>query len=125
MRLSPWITGLAGVLAAGQTLTQGLAWQAGYAGALGAPLTTWDAFYARHGIYAPWQGTGWLWRWGFSAPEVVLWPVVAATVILLLGLLAGGKGAHGPRNRQEPPVLAGHGTARWATKADIKRMGLW
>lgn len=96
-------------------LTQALAWQWGYHPLLGPPLVTWQAFWIRHGLYAPWQGLGWLWQWGLPP-----WPLLRAA--LLVSVVCGGVGLLGGALTG----AAGRSTgSRWGTWCDLWHLGLF
>lgn len=111
------------LLLAAQSFTQALAWQAHYAPALGTPLVTRTAGAQRHGLYRPWDGLGWAWRWGRQTPEALRLPGLLALGLLSVGLLACQRQMP-VRLGEAPPPATGHGTARWARRRDLRAMGL-
>jgi type IV secretion system protein VirD4 len=123
MTLHPLHTVLVSSLVAAQLFTQSLAYQARYAPALGRPLTTVQVFQRSHGVYAPWQGAVWAWRWGQSAPDVLRMAGLLASLPLVLGGLLVRRQREGG-TEAGPPPLTGHGTTRWATWRDICQAGL-
>jgi len=119
-----------GVLLACVVFTQSLAYQARYGAALGSPLYVKHLFHRPHGVYYPWQGLEWAWRWGRQAPQAVktaaglaLVPLLGGVVLAFVGHRGAGQVAHGRAG--EPPPMTGHGTTVWATKRDIKKAGLF
>ena len=110
-------------LLASQVGTQILAYQTHYAAALGPPLATWHVFSRPHGLYAPWQGWQWAWQWAWTSPGAFRTAALATGLTFALGLLAGGSRGRQGRHGQPPPG-EGHGTARWATRREMKAAGL-
>jgi type IV secretion system protein VirD4 len=106
--------------------TQVLAWQARYAPALGPPLLRLGPFPGgplvlrqAHALYLPSAGWVWAWRWGRQHPTPFRSAALAAvgTMAVLVWPLRR-TAAPGP------PPRTGHGTARWATRQDVKAAGL-
>lgn len=109
-----WLMLLGSAVVACQTFTQGIAWQARYHPALGRPVAQIPALYVLHGIYAPWQGVLWTWRWGAATPHVLGMPLLAAAATMALGI-----GIAGRVERRDT------GQGRWATRGDLRRAGVY
>ena len=122
-----WRPGLVGVgiLGAGSVLaTQFMAWRLEYQDALGGAWLN----FGRHAVYLPWQGLEWLARFGWD-PN----PYVRNTLLGAIGIEAGAMFAavaaamllldRRPRRlSQDQDHL--HGSARFATRADLVAQGL-
>ena len=95
--------------------TQYLAWQYNHSPALGEPLIG--------GMYGPWKVVQWSLAWSDNDPQLyqkATMLVAAAGVIAfsLFGLV------YFMLRRKGQPHRALHGTARWATQAEIQESGL-
>lgn len=98
------------------------------AGAVAALIFIWQSVYAFHAL----QADSWVWvvkyTWTYGhAPDFVAWGIVGAAAaiiaaMLLLQVLAmriGGDTRHGGHDDKTL-----HGSARWASKGDVRRTGL-
>ena len=114
------------VLLACQVFTQSLAYQAGYTPALGTPVWTRPGFRTTHGVYLPWQGLGWAWRWGHQASQAVRTAALWAVLPVALGIALAVTPGAGPRQGRAggPPPMTGHGTGRWARRHDARKARL-
>lgn len=107
--LALWI-----VFASGFT-TQWLAGQFGYQAALGER----GAF----GLYQPFAWVGWIWRFYRSAPDVFAWAWCGFAAAVTIGGFAYALSVgFGSRSIKKHDGV--HGTAHWASEAEIRKSGL-
>lgn len=92
--------------------TQVLAYQAGYAPALGTPVVRLPVFTILYPVYRPWQGYQWAWWWGQRAPQPCLYAALSG---LLGGLVVWGLCRPTPPKADE---------AHWATRRELRRAEL-
>ena len=98
------------------------------AAALAALIFLWQSVYAFHAL----QADSWVWVikyiWAYGhAPDFIAWGIVGAAAAIIVFLLVlqvlatriGGDTRHGGHDDKTL-----HGSARWATKADVRRTGL-
>lgn len=95
--------------------TQYLAARFGYHPALGSPLIV--------GVYAPWQWLVWVFQFGTNARALFLWTQLGLVLAIGLGFLAYVL-LIGFRTRSAKRHEGIHGTAHWATEAEIRATGL-
>ncbi len=97
------------------TGTQYLAWQYNNAPELGGPLIG--------DLYGPWQIIAWSRAWYASDPSLYdkAFMLVAAAGVITFSLFSL---VHFLIRRQAQPHTSLHGTARWATRAEIQEAGL-
>jgi len=100
-------------LTIGAASTQFVAWRLNYDPALGSPILG--------PVYWPWRfAEWWMSAPGTQAPGTFMWLKLGLTGVLCLGLLAASKGM-----RKRPAKHSDvHGTARFATEAEIRAGGL-
>ena len=102
------------VVAACQAFTQTLAWQAGHGVVLGHPLGMVDLVVTHYPVYSPWQGLGWVWRWGWQAPEALRVPLLVGMVVQMVGV---GLVLQGRTRRAKD-------SADWGTARTVRQQGL-
>lgn len=98
------------------------------AAVVAALLTAWPAIW---GFY-PLQASSWRWVWEYNVaygtmPPFLLWSLIGGMGTVLLSVVtiqalasrARARNVHGERDNKSL-----HGTAHWATKADVMRAGL-
>ncbi len=95
--------------------TQTVAWHFAYHEHLGPPLVG--------KCYAPWQWLVWAWTWHGTYPRFFegVYIVTGALMLIVFALYGVLMSLWGRRHRPAPDL---HGTAHWATKAEIRRTGL-
>src|SRR4029453_1708689 len=104
--------------------TQFVAYRLEYQPALGSPLLR----YQLHSIYQPFAWAPWLLRYGSSADPRVRLPLVSGWLIVVAGAAVAVILVYGMNLRRARRLSANtedlHGSARWATSADIEATGL-
>jgi type IV secretion system protein VirD4 len=118
-----WVIGIySGVVLSVWVATQWLAWQWAYADGLGPAWLTLGSWK----LYAPWQCVLWWWRLHTvpqadavlrGALDVMAWVLIGSIGCTTLMVIR--------RARQVGGQSDLHGSAHWATKRDIKKMGLF
>lgn len=103
------------ILFASAVTTQWLAAQFGYQAALGER----GAF----GLYSPFAWVGWIWKFYRSAPVIFGWGWVGFAAAVTVGGVAYALSVgFGSRSIKKHDGV--HGTAHWATEAEIRESGL-
>ena len=122
--LAPTLTGLFCLLLSNVAATQYIAQHFEYQVALGNPL--WRI--GDIGIYQPFAWVSWVWHHGRSVDPAVRNPLLFAAFLVVLGAFGTGvlfflmNIRHTKQLSKNTENL--HGSARWATKADIRATGL-
>jgi type IV secretion system protein VirD4 len=122
--VTPTITGLLCLLLSNVAATQYIAHHFEYQEALGEPL--WRI--GEIGIYQPFSWVSWVWHQGRSLDPAVRNPLLLAAFLVVVGAFATGvffflmNLRHTRQLSKNTEDL--HGSARWATKADIEATGL-
>jgi type IV secretion system protein VirD4 len=121
---TPTIVGFVGLFFTNVLATQFIAWRFRYQPALGVPLLRISSFY----LYAPYKWLVWVWTQSNSDDVRV-----RLSLLLGAGIIVGGAFASGAvfflLNLARTKALSMntedlHGSARWATKADIEETNL-
>ena len=104
--------------------TQFVAYRLEYQPALGSPLLR----YQLHSIYQPFSWAPWLLRYGSSADPRIRLPLLSGALIVVAGAAVAVILVYGMNLRRARRLSANtedlHGSARWATPADIEATGL-
>lgn len=122
--LAPTLTGMFCLLLSNVAGTQYIAQHFDYQVALGNPL--WRI--GDIGIYQPFAWVSWVWHHGRSVDPAVRNPLLFAAFLVVLGAFGTGvlfflmNIRHTKQLSKNTKDL--HGSARWATKADIRATGL-
>jgi len=122
--LPPTIIGIICLVLSNIAATQYVADHFEYQDALGEPL----GHVGPVGIYQPFAWVSWVWHYGSSPDPALRNPLLLAASIVVAGALATGllffvmNVQHTRRLSKNTEDL--HGSARWATKADVEATGL-
>src|SRR3954451_8739096 len=104
--------------------TQFVAYRLEYQPALGSPLLR----YQLHAIYQPFAWAPWLLSYGSSADARIRLPLLSGALIVVAGAALAVILVYGMNLRRAKRLSANtedlHGSARWATSADIEATGL-
>src|SRR5215475_6753469 len=104
--------------------TQFVAYRLEYQPVLGSPLLR----YQLHSIYQPFAWAPWLLRYGSSADPRIRLPLLSGALIVVAGAAVAVILVYGMNLRRARRLSANtedlHGSARWATPADIEATGL-
>ena len=104
--------------------TQFIAFRLEYQPALGHPLL----HYQLHSVYQPFAWAPWLLRYGSSADPRIRLPLLSGALIVVAGAAGAVILVYGMNLRRARRLSANtedlHGSARWATPADIEATGL-
>ncbi len=122
--LPPTIIGIICLVLSNIAATQYVANHFEYEDALGEPL----GHVGTVGIYQPFAWVSWVWHYGSSPDPALRNPLLLAAFIVVAGAFATGvlffvmNVQHTRRLSKNTEDL--HGSARWATKADVEATGL-
>src|SRR5215813_14059776 len=104
--------------------TQFVAYRLEYQPVLGSPLLR----YQLHSIYQPFAWAAWVLRYGSSADPRIRLPLLSGALIVVAGAAIAVILVYGMNLRRAKRLSANtedlHGSARWATPADIEATGL-
>ena len=121
---TPTVVGFIGLFLTNVLATQFVAWRFDYQSALGPALVRTDSFY----LYAPYKWLVWVWTQGSTGDTRIRLPLLVSAGIIVVGAFASGL-LFFLLNLARTKVLSKntedlHGSARWATKADIEETNL-
>ena len=100
-----------------QVATQWVAQAYRYHPALGAPVLVVRGVR----LYAFWRFPQWVWQYGNTDIHIFTWPMYVVGLGALIGVACVVLARSLQRPQAHPTT---YGTARWATKDEIKRSGL-
>jgi len=120
----PALTGAGLLTLCNVVATQFIASRFAYQPALGRPLLRFSSI----ALYSPFDWVSWLWRYGSEADPAVRLPLLYGAALVVLGSIAT-IGAFAVLNLQRTKRLSQnaedlHGSARWASRDDVKATGL-